>query len=375
MGRSCSSSTCVPRRPPRVRASPCPGICWASRGRSSKAWALRAGHSCGLACRLPRSLHARGPLGLGGRQPVSDGLAGRMQRGCSRLQRLLGCRQGIWPKLHPTLGVASLPLPEACAAARGCIPEPRQWSGTRGELLCLRSRFAPSSLKMDAAVQVLLARHGHHSGAVLRSPASQITGLDLTRQPAAACRPAHQRPQAACAAAAVEAQPVARNEGHSALLSGLGAVGDVSASHVPWLLRIAHVRQAPPWQAPRPSCALACSLCDWLLSWEQLHRSSTKGGDSQQALKDNARGLCLWKARPAPAAAALPCRPSPPHTPGTAAHQPCLPCLGTCGRQGLLAAGPPRRLRRWPWSEAWPQTTRQCARLPWSRTAPWPAWP
>ena len=44
------------------------------------------------------------------------------------------------------------------------------------------------------------------------------------------------------AATLEEAKPVARNEGHSALLSGLGAVGDVAASHMPWLLRIAHVR-------------------------------------------------------------------------------------------------------------------------------------
>ena len=44
------------------------------------------------------------------------------------------------------------------------------------------------------------------------------------------------------AAVLEEAKPVARNEGHSALLSGLGAVGDVAASHMPWLLRIAHVR-------------------------------------------------------------------------------------------------------------------------------------
>lgn len=29
---------------------------------------------------------------------------------------------------------------------------------------------------------------------------------------------------------------------HSSLLHGLGSVGDVSASHLPWLLRLAHVR-------------------------------------------------------------------------------------------------------------------------------------
>lgn len=33
-----------------------------------------------------------------------------------------------------------------------------------------------------------------------------------------------------------------QNEGHSALLQGLGEVGDVSTQHVPWLLRLAHIR-------------------------------------------------------------------------------------------------------------------------------------
>lgn len=33
-----------------------------------------------------------------------------------------------------------------------------------------------------------------------------------------------------------------RNEGHSALLQGLGEVGDVPTVHVPWLLRLAHIR-------------------------------------------------------------------------------------------------------------------------------------
>lgn len=33
-----------------------------------------------------------------------------------------------------------------------------------------------------------------------------------------------------------------QNEGHSALLQGLGEVGDVPTVHVPWLLRLAHIR-------------------------------------------------------------------------------------------------------------------------------------
>ena len=91
----------------------------------------------------------------------------------------------------------------------------------------------------------MLARLSHSSGAVCaHHHAHQHQASDLGRLHAAPCRPAVQhRGQVLCSAAVAEAQPAARNEGHSALLSGLGAVGDVAASHMPWLLRIAHVRR------------------------------------------------------------------------------------------------------------------------------------
>jgi uncharacterized protein with von Willebrand factor type A (vWA) domain len=54
--------------------------------------------------------------------------------------------------------------------------------------------------------------------------------------------------------------------GHSALLQGLGDVGDVPPSLMPWLLRLSHV-----------SCRVA-------------------GGDSAAALQDAARGVLTWKA-------------------------------------------------------------------------------
>ena len=37
---------------------------------------------------------------------------------------------------------------------------------------------------------------------------------------------------------------VLRGDGHDALLHGLGEVGDVAPMHMPWLLRLAHVRLA-----------------------------------------------------------------------------------------------------------------------------------
>mmetsp|Transcript_26101 Transcript_26101/g.57021 ORF Transcript_26101/g.57021 Transcript_26101/m.57021 type:complete len:697 (+) Transcript_26101:262-2352(+) len=54
--------------------------------------------------------------------------------------------------------------------------------------------------------------------------------------------------------------------GHSALLHGLGDLGDVSATHMPWLLRVAHAR------------------------------SRTSGCDSTRALQEAARGLTTWRA-------------------------------------------------------------------------------
>lgn len=64
--------------------------------------------------------------------------------------------------------------------------------------------------------------------------------------------------------------PTARTErsgdGHSALLQGLGAIGDVPPALMPWLLRLAHVR------------------------------SGISGGDSAASLQSTAGGTLLWKA-------------------------------------------------------------------------------
>ena len=37
-------------------------------------------------------------------------------------------------------------------------------------------------------------------------------------------------------------------EGHSALLQGLGEIGDVQTTLVPWLLRLAHIRYTLNWR-------------------------------------------------------------------------------------------------------------------------------
>jgi hypothetical protein len=54
-------------------------------------------------------------------------------------------------------------------------------------------------------------------------------------------------------------------EGHHALSKGLGQVGDVATAHLPWLLRLAHVK------------------------------SKITGGDSGVSLQESAQGLLLWK--------------------------------------------------------------------------------
>ncbi len=75
------------------------------------------------------------------------------------------------------------------------------------------------------------------------------------------------------AAVAAPAAP-GREGGHTALLHGLGEVGDVPAVHMPWLLRLAHIK------------------------------SRITGGDSTVALQESARGLLMWKvrcSRPGPA--------------------------------------------------------------------------
>lgn len=71
------------------------------------------------------------------------------------------------------------------------------------------------------------------------------------------------------AAAAVDAPPAvspAAASGHTALLHGLGDVGDIPAAYMPWVLRI----------------AAACS--------------HTSGGDSQAAMADISRGISTWRA-------------------------------------------------------------------------------
>ena len=55
---------------------------------------------------------------------------------------------------------------------------------------------------------------------------------------------------AATIAAPAKPAPGKRAEGHSALLQGLGRLGDVAPSHMPWLLRLAHIRHA----LAEPSC-------------------------------------------------------------------------------------------------------------------------
>ena len=97
--------------------------------------------------------------------------------------------------------------------------------------------------------------------------AVQARRLPARQHPAAR---RHRRACAPQAAAVAPPRPAIDSkrpvEGHTALLQGLGEVGDVAPTHMPWLLRLAHVK------------------------------SKVTGGDSAAALQESARGLLLWKA-------------------------------------------------------------------------------
>lgn len=121
-----------------------------------------------------------------------------------------------------------------------------------------------SMLGRTAAPSSAAAAPGSHatlrSGAPLQPLARRAPHGTLLRR----CQRTGRLPLAASAAAEAPARP-AKPDGHSALLQGLGEVGDVAPTHMPWLLRLAHVK------------------------------SKVAGGDSNTALQESARGLLLWK--------------------------------------------------------------------------------
>jgi hypothetical protein len=121
---------------------------------------------------------------------------------------------------------------------------------------------------MQARTSHRAALHsGHRATAALTAPRSRGSTLHQAlasslRSRLKPCQRLLTRP--ACSAV-VEAPAKRAVEGHSALLQGLGEVGDVASVHLPWLLRLAHVK------------------------------SKVVGGDSNTALQESARGLLLWK--------------------------------------------------------------------------------
>lgn len=57
-----------------------------------------------------------------------------------------------------------------------------------------------------------------------------------------------------------------QDAGHFAMVQGLGQIGEVDATHLPWILRLAHIR-------------------------------STENGDSSTAMDESAIGLTVWRVR------------------------------------------------------------------------------
>ena len=82
-------------------------------------------------------------------------------------------------------------------------------------------------------------------------------------------------------------------DGHSALLQGLGELGDVTPGLMPGLLRLSHIRYRKLTslvQRPQgPFDTQSVSEPVWLF------RAKVQGGDSNEALKENARGILIWQ--------------------------------------------------------------------------------
>ncbi|GAB4823718.1 hypothetical protein N2152v2_010764 [Parachlorella kessleri] len=110
----------------------------------------------------------------------------------------------------------------------------------------------------------LNAQAGPHALPALHSLSRAFRRAPLKR--ASAIKPRCRLAHPSCSAVAEAPTKRAGIEGHSALLRGLGDVGDVAPVHLPWLLRLSHVK------------------------------SKVAGGDSNTALQESARGLLLWKA-------------------------------------------------------------------------------
>ena len=126
--------------------------------------------------------------------------------------------------------------------------------------------------------------------------------------PAALCRPARRRQDAQIATATLAAPSTPtrptdghhKGDGHSALLQGLGEVGDVATVHVPWLLRLAHIR----WRSSLyVFCVQRESLnptCPWLQG-NQERRRFKRGPEDKRARPATLEGACPYKicAKPA----------------------------------------------------------------------------
>ena len=81
-----------------------------------------------------------------------------------------------------------------------------------------------------------------------------------------------------------------------ALQQGLGEVGDVAPALMPWLLRLSHIRSGSFCsRLPPPSIAPATLEACLLTKASHACRAKVQGGDSNAALRDNARGILLWK--------------------------------------------------------------------------------
>ena len=132
---------------------------------------------------------------------------------------------------------------------------------------CCRRLHPHHPAQSTAAAMQMALQQARVPAATAAAAGTRLAAPCLPPRARAARR--HRAAIATAATAAAPAKPAAKVDGggHTALLHSLGEVGDVAPVHLPWLLRLAHIK------------------------------SRITGGDSNLALQESARGLLMWKVR------------------------------------------------------------------------------
>lgn len=188
---------------------------------------------------------------------------------------------------------------------------------------------------MQMTMQPAAARVAAPAAAGRPAPLAAAPRTHRRQQQRRQLRQGWRAPTVLASAAAAPAPAAAASSGHTGLLHGLGKVGEVSASHMPWLLRLAHIK------------------------------SRITGGDSNVALQESARGLLMWKVRGACGAGQcsaahrshLHAAQRQSHTRPASGSKPLPSLLLAASLPAACCLPPVNPACRLPWSGAWCWTT------------------